>query len=219
MAVILILKFCCLFFRVFSSLIHECVGRNLRLLFRISLLCAGIKSYSLSPWSAFFSHKNNILSTLRIIILFCKYYHHIKCLFQHVGTKSTRSLSKQKTLCLINSTFSVVHIHGRLTGVCGPDMHKLNCRMETIRVYWFVNFELRNSGGLDHETVYIWGLILQNQLIKLFQYTVDLCDKQIYIWIFLSSVLQNTQLFEGSFHFYHQVKYNDHWIHRVGYTW
>jgi len=46
-------------------------------------------------------------------------------------------------------------IKQRLTGDCGPDMHKLSRRRETIRVYWFVSFELRNSGGLDHETVYI----------------------------------------------------------------
>jgi len=50
-----------------------------------------------------------------------------------------------------------------LSGVCGTDMHKLSRRRETIRVYWFVNFELRNSGGLDHETVYIRGLILPKQ--------------------------------------------------------
>jgi len=52
-------------------------------------------------------------------------------------------------------------IKQRLTGACGMDMHKLTRRRETIQVYWFVKFELRNSGGLDHETVYIWGLILQ----------------------------------------------------------
>lgn len=67
------------FFCVFSSLIRGCVGCNLRLLFWISLLSTGIKSYSLSPWSTFFSHKSNNLRTLRIIILFYKHYHHITC--------------------------------------------------------------------------------------------------------------------------------------------
>jgi hypothetical protein len=66
-------------------------------------------------------------------------------------------------------------IKQRLTITCGHDLHKLSLGMETIRDYWLVNFEPRNSAGIDQRNCVFVYVIFTVHFLDYIESCSDKC--------------------------------------------